>query len=185
MAARRPPPPQSSHTQQRLTPCLQFEAPHKRSIEEIAGQQYSAAEPGGELGWQDPGVKPAATHRPELAIDAGLRSALQPLLLRVRAGLAERHGAQAGEQAARGAARCLQPCTADRSTQPPPRNAGGTSPRDIGMAAVAAAEASGALPPLAGPQRVAVEAFFSRWAGQRGLLGFVACSSRVPPSAAR
>lgn len=43
---------------------------------------------------------------------------------------------------------------------------GAPSPRALGEAAVAAAEASGALPPLAGAQRSAVEGFFARLAAE-------------------
>lgn len=37
------------------------EKPHKRSIEELAGQQLSGADPGGELGALDPGPKSLGT----------------------------------------------------------------------------------------------------------------------------
>lgn len=107
--------------------------PRKKSIEELVEGQNSGAEPGGELGRQDPGRKeaPSGTAGRELHVDAELRSALTPLLARTRERLME-------------------------------RQAGGTvSDADVASAAVAAAEASGAMPPLAGPQRVAVEGFFA------------------------
>lgn len=58
-----------------------------------------------------------------------------------------------------------EPSPFNRSTAAP-LPAGAPSPRAIGEAAVAAAEASGAVPPLAGPQRAAVEGFFARLASE-------------------
>lgn len=115
------------------------EKPRKRSIEELAGQQLSGADPGGELGALDPGPKSLGAEGGqgprELNIDPELKAALLPLLRHTRSRLLS-HGT------------------------------GTPSPRALGEAAVAAAEASGALPPLAGAQRAAVEGFFERLAGE-------------------
>ncbi|PRW50855.1 serine threonine- kinase isoform A [Chlorella sorokiniana] len=112
--------------------------PHKRSIEELAGQQLSGTDPGGELGALDPGPKQTGGGGQggprELEVDADLKAALLPLLRATRSRLLA-HGTAA------------------------------PSPRTLAEAAVAAAEASGALPPLAGAQRAAVEGFFARLAG--------------------
>ncbi|PSC75426.1 hypothetical protein C2E20_1072 [Micractinium conductrix] len=105
----------------------------KRSIEELASEQNSAAEPGGAVGGQDPGPKLGGGAPRELDIDAALRSTLRPLLRSTRARLQEQEGR-------------------------------GATPSDIAAASLAAAEASGALPPLAGAQRSAVAGFFERLA---------------------
>ncbi|KAL4443339.1 hypothetical protein ABPG75_011076 [Micractinium tetrahymenae] len=118
---------------------MQILAPtHKKSIEELAAQQASGTDPGGELGRQDPGARlgGGSGGGRELEVDAALSSALRPLLASTCAHLREHHG--------------------------------NTTPEAVAEAAVAAAEASGALPPLAGPQRTAVVAFFKKLAGDLG-----------------
>lgn len=113
----------------------------KKSIQELAAQQSFGTEPGGEVGRQDPG--------PRLG---------------------------GGDDSGRGAQE-LEIDAALRSTLLPllastrahlRRHQGEAAPAAVAEAAVTAAEASGALPPLAGQQRVAVVAFFEKLANELG-----------------
>ncbi|KAL4420900.1 hypothetical protein ABPG77_001241 [Micractinium sp. CCAP 211/92] len=110
----------------------------KKSVEELAAQQGFGTEPGGELGRQDPG--------PRLGGAGGESREL------------------AVDAALRSALRPLLAATRAHLRERP----GDAGPGAVAEAAVAAAEASGALPPLAGAQRAAVLAFFTKLAEDLG-----------------
>lgn len=71
-------------------------------------------------------------------------------------------------QAIKSSWRAVKAGTAATAPLLPIPAAGDAAPRAVAEAAVAAAEASGALPPLAGAQRAAVVAFFGRLAEELG-----------------
>lgn len=144
-----------------------------------------------------PPLPPAGGHvRPdhELVVDPELQTVMQPLLADTQARLRRfRRGAPAGrsgkgfDSSLCGSFQSLTgkhlPLHCRAGQQP--------SPRAVASAAVAAAEASGALPPLAGPQRAALEGWFSDMAealdvcgGQAGF-PFYGKSSRAAPCSER
>lgn len=115
----------------------------------------------------------------ELDVDRELAGAMRPLLLQTRARLAEGSAGARGKAGGRQQELLRHVCTTachchvlihavviQALLLVPPFSPAGrdVGPNAIASAAVAAAEASGALPPLAGPQRAAVEAFFARLA---------------------
>ncbi|KAI3426928.1 hypothetical protein D9Q98_006872 [Chlorella vulgaris] len=130
--------------------------PLKKAIEEIQEQQPSAAEPGGEMGRLDPLGPPPAGSSTDAS--AGSPPSASPTASRpAEVGLEDPELRSALLPALRFTRKRLVEAHKD------------ASPAAIAAAAVAAGEACGALPPLDGSQRTAVQSFFARTA--EALLG--------------